>query len=408
MNRRLRVLAITRLFPNTVEPHAAAFNRQQFAALAKVCDLDVLAVIPWFPGAGLFGRWSLAGRLALVPESDRIDGLLVRHPRVLYVPKVGHAFAPALYAASLAARLRRYRGRIDVVLGSWAFPDGVAAVTLARRLGVPSVVKVHGSDINVLAQMSSARRQLARALPRAERVIAVSRGLADKVRQLGVPEEKIALVRNGVDRAVFKTRDRTQARAALGHATEGKWILYVGRLERAKGVLDLLAAFAKIGDAHPDLRLVMVGGGSEEQQCRAFASTRPGRVIVSGARPLAEVATWMAACDVLTLPSWNEGTPNVLLEAMASGRRVVATSVGGIPDVITGPEVGAMVPPKQPGALAAALLEAVATPYDPEALSAAAPGDWDDSASRVLATLYEAMGARSEAAMRLGGISVAA
>ena len=135
----MRVLAITKIFPNAVEPLSAPFNRQQFAALSQLCELEVLATIPWFPGAGLISRWSTAGRLANVPAHETIEGISVAHPRTLFVPRLAHATWGPLYAASLAPQLHRYRGKVDVVLGSWAYPDGFAAVIAARLLGVPYI-----------------------------------------------------------------------------------------------------------------------------------------------------------------------------------------------------------------------------------------------------------------------------
>jgi len=389
MNDELRVLVATRLYPSAADPLAAAFNRQQFTALARLCQVQILGVIPWFPGAKLFARWSAAGRLTGVPARERIDELEVEHPRVLYLPRIGHALAPALYAASLLPWVSDLRGKVDVVLGSWAFPDGVAAVTLGRLLGVPAVVKLHGSDLNVLSELPAVRRSLQKALPQADRVVAVSRGLADKAQALGVKPERIALVPNGVDRRLFRPRDRGEARQALGLG-DRPLILYVGRLEAAKGTGDLLAAFQQIAATRPEPVLALVGEGSDGARCRQAARSLPDRVLVPGPRPLEEVATWMAACDVLVLPSWNEGTPNVILEALASGRRVVATRVGGIPDVVTSPALGALVPARDPLALSRALVEALGQPYDPLAVSAAAPGGWDDSAARLHAVLLAA------------------
>jgi glycosyltransferase involved in cell wall biosynthesis len=106
----------------------------------------------------------------------------------------------------------------------------------------------------------------------------------------------------------------------------------------------------------------------------------------------------MAACDLLVLPSWNEGTPNVILEALASGRRVVATGVGGIPDVISSPALGELVSPRDPEALAAALGSALNQPYDPAELAAAVPGGWEDSAARLHQVLLAAAHKRPGAA----------
>jgi teichuronic acid biosynthesis glycosyltransferase TuaC len=385
-HRRLRVLVVTREFPSAVTPFASAFNRQQFAALGKRCDVEVLATIPWFPGARFFRRWTAAGGQREVPEREEIDGLAVMHPRYLYLPRIGRVLGGLLYAASLAREVLRRRGRHDVLLASWAFPDGVGGVALAWLMGVPVVIKVHGSDLNVLAKLPAVALNLRWALPRARRVVAVSRPLADAVAAFGVPRERIEVLPNGVDPQLFHPRDRAAARAELGHAGDARrWLLYVGRLEEPKGVLDLIEAFSGLARRRTDLRLVILGDGSAREACHRAAAARTGdAILVAGARPLAQVPVWLAACDALVLPSWAEGTPNVVLEALACGRRVVATAVGGTPDLVTGPELGELVPPRRPDLLAAAMERAADAVYDPAVVArAGARQSWDESARRL-------------------------
>lgn len=389
----LRVLAITKIFPNAAEPLSAPFNRQQFAALATRCDLEVLGTIPWFPGAGLLGRWSSAGKLTGVPRRETIEGISVHHPRTLFVPRLAHAAWGPLYAASIAPALLPYRGRVDVVLGSWAYPDGFAAVIAARLLRVPCVVKLHGSDINLIARLAGPRRLLAWALPRATRVVAVSRTLADEATALGVPRERIAIVMNGVDAELFHPRDRAAARAELA-LPAAPVALYVGNLKEEKGVLDLAAAWAQVARALPAATLVIVGGGPAAATLAATVAPFGDRVRLVGAQPLSKIPTWLAACDLLVLPSHAEGTPNVVLEALASGRRVVATTVGGIPDLITRSELGELVPPHAPDELAAALVRALPVAYAPATVAAlGARGGWDASA----AALYEVLAGAANA-----------
>jgi glycosyltransferase involved in cell wall biosynthesis len=378
----LRVLAITKIFPNAAEPLSAPFNRQQFAALAELCELEVLATIPWFPGAGLVSRWSSAGKLAAVPRRETIAGIEVRHPRTLFLPRLAHAAWGPLYAASIAPALARYRGKVDVVLGSWAYPDGFAAVIAGKLLGVPSVVKLHGSDINVIAKLPGPRRLSAWALPQAAKVVAVSRALADEVVALGVARDHVEVVMNGVDADLFQPRDRAAARTALG-LPAGPLALYVGNLKPEKGVHDLLAAWAQVKTG----TLAVVGGGP--------IAVSGERVLAVGPLPHDQVTTWMAAADVLVLASHVEGTPNVVLEALASGRRVVATAVGGVPDLITSPELGELVTPRDPAALAVALERALRTPYDPAIVARlGARGGWAASAAKLHAVLAGTLGAK--------------
>ena len=141
-------------------------------------------------------------------------------------------------------------------------------------------------------------------------------------------------------------------------------------------------------------RRALVGTGVSLGEVRArVASWEPGAALLLGPRSPAEVAEWMGACDVMTLPSWAEGTPNVVLEALASGRPVVATRVGGIPDVLRegpGERGGIIVPPRDAGALALGLQAALegagggGERWDEAAIRACGPGSWQraPSASR--------------------------
>ena len=399
----MRVLILTKIFPNCVEPLSSPFNRQQFGQLARLCEVQILATIPWFPGARAFSRWSRAGRLFEVPKEERIDGLRVEHPRFAFVPRLAPGLSGPLYAASLATTVLRYRGKVDVVLGSWAYPDGFAAVVLAEMLGIPAVIKLHGSDMNVVAQLPAPRRALEWAFPRAERVVAVSQPLRSAAIELGAPANRVDVVPNGIDRARFRPEDRGAARRALGLALDGALVLYIGHIERQKGSLDLVRAFAILTKRRDKASLVMVGDGAGMEDCRQLAAELRVDVSFVGAKPHDEVARWLAACDVFALPSWSEGTPNVVLEALACGRRVVATRVGGTPDVVTSDTLGVLVPPADPPALAAAIGDALALSraYDAAAVSAAldAP-DWGESAERLHESLQAACvsGARMRAA----------
>jgi len=395
----MRVLILTKIFPNSAEPLSSPFNRLQFGALSRLCKVEVLATIPWFPGARAFSRWSRAGRLVGVPATEDVDGLVVHHPRFVFVPRIGPGLSGPLYAASLARVALRYQGLVDVVLGSWAYPDGFAAVVLAELLGVPAVVKLHGSDMNVVARMSGPSRLLSWALPRAERVVAVSRQLRDAAIGLGAAPDRVDVVPNGVDRARFHPQSRELARRTLGLRPTGSVILYVGNMEAHKGVLDLVLAFATLSRGRDDITLLMIGDGDGITECRELSRLLGAPVRILGSRPHGEIPEWLAACNILALPSWNEGTPNVVLEALASGRRVVATSVGGTPDVVSSPLLGALVPPRAPEALARALELAVATPYDPSAVSDALDVlDWSGSARRLHGSLVSALEQRTREA----------
>lgn len=390
----MRVLAITNLFPSAERPLLAPYNLQQLLALSELCEVEILATVPWFPAARLLSRWTQSGRMDGVPRAEWYEGLWVQRPRILYMPRMLGLSAP-LYAASLLPRVLGHRGRVDVVFSAWAYPDGCASVVLAAALGVPAVVKLHGSDVNELADRPGARPYMRRLLPRAAGIVAVSRALGHKVCELGVDPDRVSVVYNGVDGELFQIRDRAQARAALGLPADRKIILYVGNVLETKGALDLARAFEQVAAREPAAMLVMVGDGAARAACEEIAGRVGPSMRPVGGKPFSEIGQWMAACDVLTLPSWNEGTPNVILEAYACGRRVVASDVGGIPDLIDSPVLGEMVPVRDIAALADALCRAVTTEYDPaEVASLGARGDWAENGAQLHEVLQSAASAR--------------
>lgn len=383
----MRIAVVTKIFPSSLEPLSAPFNRQQLSELARQCDLEVLEAIPYVPFARMTSTPARAARLAALPAGERVHGIDVTYVRQFYIPRVGLPVAVPLYLLSLLPHRERLRAA-DVVLATWAYPDGCATALAARALAKPCVVKVHGSDVNIVLRRPAARAIAARILPAADAVVAVSQPLADELVRLGVRRERVHLVANGVDASLFFPRDRSSSRKALGVAEDARVLLFVGRLEPQKGLLDLLDAFDIVLAKVPDALLVLVGDGVSIGLARARASRwKPGALRVMGALPHDEVAAWIGACDALTLPSWAEGTPNVVLEALASGRPVVATTVGGIPDVIADERCGLLVPPRDPRALGDAIIRALARRWDAEVIRTFGPTSWRQSAAALRGVL---------------------
>ena len=385
----MRVLVVTKIFPNRTKPDGATYNRQQLRDLAKTADVEVMALIPWLPGGRLAGKSSTAG----IPQRDRIDGLAVSHPRVLYGPALMRPLSGALYAMSLLPHIWRYRGRTDVVLGCFAYPDGWAATALGRLLGVPVVVKVHGSDVNLLGEDPLLRSALRTTFSRAAAVVGPSQALVDRAIALGADPRTSRMIPNGTDAALFHPRDRAACRRDLGAGSDSRpWILFVGRLSIAKGALDLVEAFSEVHGRHPEARLVLIGGGQDEGRVRHYVRRHGLPVTFTGFVAPEQVPIWMGASDVVALPSHAEGTPNVVLEALASGRRVVATDVGGIPAVVTNELLGELVPARAPRALAPALCRALEREVDATEVARAAPIiSWSESAARLRDVLQRAV-----------------
>jgi glycosyltransferase involved in cell wall biosynthesis len=162
-------------------------------------------------------------------------------------------------------------------------------------------------------------------------------------------------------------------------------IVYVGRLVATKGIFDLLAAFTELCKGDSFLRLVLVGDGVMRMDMEQ-AVQRLGlehRVRLPGGKGHLDVARWLAASDMLCLPSWSEGYPNVVVEAIACGRPVVACDVGGTSEIVTASN-GLLVPRRNPARLATAIREVLDRTWDESAVSRTVQRSWMNVAKETL------------------------
>lgn len=180
--------------------------------------------------------------------------------------------AVPLYLASLLPH-RALLAQADVIFGAWAYPDGCAVVLAARALGKPCVVKVHGSNLNEVAKLPAPRAVLARVLPLADAMVSVSAPLSNELEELGVARAKIHLVANGVDTAVFAPRDKREARRKLGLSETAPLVVFVGRIEPKKGMLELLEAIPRVLERAPGAVFALIGDGPLSERVKETAAS---------------------------------------------------------------------------------------------------------------------------------------
>jgi glycosyltransferase involved in cell wall biosynthesis len=280
--------------------------------------------------------------------------------------------------------------RPDILLSSWIYPDSCAAVHLADGR-VPLAAIAQGSDVHQYLRMPARRHAILKYLPHAAAVITRSRELSRLLENASFPPAKLHTIYNGVALDTFQPRDQVQARRECGLPESARIILFAGNFYKVKNPYMLILAFNSLdAGASPDASdrpalLVMAGGGPWEKICRELAAklhhlSRP--VIFAGRKTPAGIARLMNAADLLAVPSENEGVPNVILEAFASGLPVVATHVGGIPEVLDQAFLGRTSPPGDLPAFVAALRRQLAAPRDSEAIRRHAERfSWDAAAS---------------------------
>jgi glycosyltransferase involved in cell wall biosynthesis len=292
----VRVVVLTTSYPRWVGDAAGRFVADAVEQL-RAHGLDVGVVSPaGFPHFGLAYGAGIAGNLRRRPA------------KALLVP---------LFLATYARAARRAARDADLVHAHW-LPSGIAA----HATGRPYVLQLWGTDVELARRAPALARPVVR---RARLVICASRALAEQARALGARDVRV--IPSGVDLP-----------AEVGEEADPPQVLYAGRLSAEKGVLELV-------EAARGLNLVVAGDGPLRDRV-------PG---VLGMLPHAELERLYARAAVVACPSRREGFGVACAEAMAHGRPVVASAVGGLLDLVVDGETGLLVPPRDPAALRAGL-----------------------------------------------------
>ena len=342
----MKILVFTSLYPNNVWPRHGVFIKERMTHFAKNgnSQIRVIAPVPYFPPFKINQRWLYSQ----VARSEEIDGVKVQHPRYLMIPKVGMVLHGLLMFLSLYLIVKRVQKDFDFDLidSHYAYPDGFAAVLVGQLLKKPVIISARGSDVNLFRTFPVIQRLLRFSFLRAERVIAVSRALKDTILRLNIPEDKVEVIPNGVDLEKFKEIPTYEARQRL--QLQGKpLLLSVGNLNPNKGFDKLIKSIRILTeqDNQKDIHLVIIGEGASLKSLQGLVRSLglDEHVSFAGGVPHQELFLWYSAADIICLASGREGWPNVLLEAMACGKPVVATSVGGIPEIVSSDQLGILV-----------------------------------------------------------------
>jgi glycosyltransferase involved in cell wall biosynthesis len=353
-------LLITDLFPHRGRPHHGGSVRALVEELGR--QLQVTVMSPrYFSPLVPRGNWLEFYRGQ--PARVALDGVTARYP---LTPAWPHAFYTIAQGFSMSAAFTipaLRDGPFDLVHAFGVMPPGMPGAWISRVLRVPFVTTATGSDVTFFPNVGHVRPWVRRVLRRARTVTAVSRDLCGVVERLGARAEFIPM---GIPRALADV-------AAASGPREPATVLYLGRLEPWKGAPALVEAMRSV----PGARLVIIGEGSLGERLRASGAT------LTGPLPTPEVHAWLRRATVLCMPSEREGWPVAALEALACGLPIVATRVGGLPEIVADEGLGLLCEPRDPAALAVALRSALARPWDRRRLVAhATQYAWDRIAGR--------------------------
>lgn len=386
----MRVLVVTSQFPLPGDPQRGRGVFQTILRLARIANVSVISPVATYPF-----RLRPRSYTYHAPRGGMDAGVPVRYIEFPVLPGLSRPLNGWLCARAIAGAMES--ARPDVVLSYWLYPDAYGAMKIARRMNVPIVAGARGSDLRARDALS---RCLTRRVVRGvDRLLVVSKDLGQiAVSRDGARQEQVRVIPNGCDSSLFRLRDRLAARRELGVALDARLLLYVGRLVAEKGLRELLAAMSAARQADKSLRLAIVGEGPMRAEIEeSIRSAGQGVVTLTGALDPPTVANWMAASNVVVLPSYSEGHPNVLVEALACGRPFVATPVGGVLEVAD-PSCAVLVAPRDSAALARGILEALSREWDEAGLARRHSRGWDDVALETLNACSETLGLPAGAA----------
>lgn len=376
-----RIALVTPMLPVPHDPTRGRYIHETARELSKLAQVRVFFMQPRYPRIpGLAPRSFLAGHVDANHTLDGIDLETFSYPVLPGISRVLNGFVAS---RALTPRLRRFGA--DLVLAYWLYPDGYATQRSAARLGLPCIVGARGSDIHVRSGLT--RRLTRRTIDGADALLTVSEAMRrTAMAEYGATAEHTHTIVNGYDHDVFRPRPQAGLRAQLGIAPGLRLIVYVGRFVASKGLHELLDAFARMCTTDSSLRLALVGDGVMREELVQLIARRglTDKVLLPGGGEPEYVARWIGASDLLTLPSWSEGYPNVVVEALACGRPVVATDVGGTAEIVSD-GTGILVPPRDAAALEQALASALQRDWDHARIANTMQRSWADVAADTLA-----------------------
>jgi len=377
---RLRLAAVISYFPTSSEPHSGMPIFNQMRAMADIADLSLYVVRPQYPKMNF-----LRPRTFLNREYDpnySISGMEMRYVSYAALPLLSRGLNGRSCAAKLLPLVRA--SQPDAILSYIVYPEGNAAVRVGEKLGVPVVVGAVGSDLRRIPDAWT-RMLVKDTLRKAAHVVTKSSELRDQAIALGVSPAKVTAILNGCDAGVFRCRPRAEARVELSIEPDVRLAVFTGRLVEVKGLPHLIDAIRRVRETGERLQLAIIGDGPLLPRLQELCREKhlEGAVRFLGAQSPSSVARWLAASDLFCLSSYSEGSPNVILEALCCGRPVVATNVGGIPELVDA-ECGILVRPGDSSALADGIQRALRQSWNEQSISRVYRRGWDTMARETL------------------------
>ena len=385
----MRIVIVTPLFPTSEEPYRGNAIYETAKALQKHAEVQVVCPLLTYPDWIRFRPRSFRyNRINKHYQPGEIPTHYIEYPALPVVTRPLNGTTCTRYITPVLRKLHP-----DIILAYWIYPEGLGAVKAGNALGIPVITGSRGSDLHGNRDPFSSAR-VKQVLDGADFVITVSEALRRTAIERGADPKRVRTIQNGCDGEIFHHGSRSEARTELGIAQDTELVLFNGWIAPLKGIWDLLEAVRRLAPSHPKLKIACIGEGDSETEWQAAIENArlSDRFRLLRRRKPPEIARWLAASNVLCLPSHTEGCPNAVVEALSCGRAIVATNVGGIPELVS-PESAILVSPHKPDELADALELGLRRQWDEQSIATRSRRSWQEVAQETFEVCVDVAGA---------------
>lgn len=390
--KKIKVLYITDQYPSRYNPTILSFIEEQINEMSKLVEAVVMCPKEIFLPVNKTNRINRKRDLSF-PDMEIKGQTKIFYPKSYrYLPGLNKKLSQYLKILSIFFTIKKFHIDFDLIHSHFAYFAGFLGMGISKLTNKSLVITVHGTDIHTRLPNGSKleKKNIKKSLEAASKVIAVSNSLKDIVlKKTNIDESKICVISDGLNIDLFKPATNMIHEKILDFKSN-QIILFIGNLVPVKGIPYLIEAFKKICQEFPDLRLLIVGDGPEKQKLLAQANGFEDKIKFLGKIIHKEMNSIIPHCDLLCLPSLNEGFGIVLIEAMACGKPVVASLTGGIPDIVTSDDVGFLVQPGDVSGLANAIKKALLKKWDSKKIRERAyEFNWNNVTNKILSVYQE-------------------
>ncbi|MBN2412658.1 glycosyltransferase [candidate division KSB1 bacterium] len=346
----MKILVISHLFPNAGNKNYGIFFASYLIEMEKQ-GMDITVIVPtvWTPFfLKYFKKWKEYNHNIKLINFKGIKTVTTPYLRITGNWFFRWAGLSAFLSLKNKAKRLHQKNKYDIIYSHMFFPDGDVAVRLSRQLKIPAVCVGIGRDVNIIPNYyKGIYKRFVKICNQLDGTISYGQAVADKID--AISNKKTLSVYGVVDLNKFKpVASKNSLRKELGIPEDKTVVLYLSTFKKDKGVYELLEAFKRVLKKCPNAILEICGWGIEKAGMIRYIqeNSLENEIKMIGSVDHEKVDLWMKACDLFVLPTYHEGMPNAVMEAMACGLPVLVSAVGGLPDAIGDSEGAVLIPPK--------------------------------------------------------------